>query len=70
MDNTISQEIGQKIRTARRAKDLSQQQVAELTGMKKAYYSRIERGEVSASIDKYIKILKALGLKFDDIIAL
>lgn len=69
MDNR-AQDIGQKIKTARRAKNLTQDQMAELTGMQKSYYGRIERGLINASIDKYIAILKVLGLKFDDIIKL
>lgn len=65
-----AKEIGQKLRTARRAKDLTQDQLAELSGMQKSYYARIERGEVNASIDKYVSILRVLGLKFEDIIKL
>ncbi len=69
MDNT-AQEIGQKIKTARRAKEITQQEMADRTGMAKSYYGRIERGDINASLDKYIKILKVLNLKFDDIIRL
>jgi transcriptional regulator with XRE-family HTH domain len=61
-------EIGGKIRTARRAKGITQQQVCDATGISKSYYSRIETGKISASIEKYAKILKFLGLKFEDII--
>ena len=40
------------------------------TGMAKSYYGRIERGDINASLDKYIKILKVLNLKFEDILKL
>lgn len=69
MEST-AKEIGQKIKTARRAKEITQQKMADRTGMAKSYYGRIERGDINASLDTYIKILKILNLKFDDIIRL
>ena len=69
MENS-AKEIGQKIRTARRAKDLSQSELAQRAGIATSYYARIERGEISASLDKYIAILKVLNLKFEDIITI
>ncbi len=63
-------EIGKKLRTARRAKDISQTQLAEMVGISDTSYARIERGEVNVTLKHFVKILKALNLKFEEIIPL
>lgn len=53
-----------KILTETREKShFTQEEVADAAGMKKNYYSRIERGEINVSYDKLKKIAEKLGLK-------
>jgi transcriptional regulator with XRE-family HTH domain len=66
--DTTAKEIGKKLKTARRAKDMTQTELADLVGLDVTSYARIERGEVNVSLDNFIKILKVLNLKLNDII--
>ena len=54
-------ELGQKIKTYRISKDMSQQDLAEKTGVSKRSISRMEQGE-SVQVDNMFKILLALDL--------
>lgn len=58
-----------KIRKIRRAKDLTQVQLAELSGVGRATIARYESGETTApSIDCMRKIAKVLGTTIDDLV--
>ena len=46
---------------ARKAKGLSQQQLADLTGVKQPAIARLENGNISPSIDTLNKLLIPLG---------
>ncbi len=54
-------ELGKKIKTYRIMKDMSQQDLADKTGVSKRSISRLEQGE-SVQVDNLFKILLALGL--------
>ena len=54
-------ELGQKIKTYRIMKELSQQDLEDKTGVSKRSISRLEQGE-SVQVDNLFKILLALGL--------
>ena len=54
-------ELGQKIKTYRIMKELSQQDLADKTGVSKRSISRLEQGE-TVQVDNLFKILLALGL--------
>ncbi|WP_342571476.1 helix-turn-helix transcriptional regulator [Paenibacillus sp. FSL R5-0749] len=53
--------IGERIRAIRKAKGLTQQQLAELSGLDDAYIGSVERGERNFSVDTLEKI--TIGLK-------
>lgn len=53
---------GTIIRDARREEGMTQQQLAERTGVKKSYISRIEGGTVEPSAGLFLAMLSALGL--------
>jgi transcriptional regulator with XRE-family HTH domain len=59
--------IGHRIRKIRELKNFTQEQVAEKLGMTISGYSRIEREEVSLSIDKLERIAEILGVSTVDI---
>ncbi|NVE93183.1 helix-turn-helix domain-containing protein [Vreelandella titanicae] len=52
--------IGKTIRAKRRANGLSQDRFALVAGIDRSYMGRIERGEVSITIEKLFRIAEAL----------
>jgi transcriptional regulator with XRE-family HTH domain len=64
----LRENVGKKIRKARRNKGLKQVEVAVEAGMSPSYYGKIERGVVNPSLEKLHKIIKSLGVKSSDIL--
>lgn len=56
-------ELGDILRGAREKAGLTQQEVADKSGMHVNYYARIERGEINTSYDKLRKISDVLKVK-------
>ena len=52
--------LGQNIRTARQEANISQEQLANLACLDRAYFGRVERGQVNVSALNLIKIAAAL----------
>lgn len=61
------QELGDKLRTARRKRGLTQVEVAEEAGIHANYYSKIERGEINTTFDKLMAIKRALKIKSSEV---
>jgi len=57
--------IGTRIMEIRKRKNLSQEQLAELAGLKQQNIARIELGKYSTGIDILGKIADALGCDID-----
>lgn len=55
--------VGDRIRAIRKAKGLTQQQLAELSNLDDAYIGAVERGERNFSIDTLEKIVTALKIQ-------
>ncbi|MRN54013.1 helix-turn-helix domain-containing protein [Paenibacillus monticola] len=55
--------VGDRIRAIRKAKGLTQQQLAELSNLDDAYVGSLERGERNFSIDTLQKIIIALRIQ-------
>jgi transcriptional regulator with XRE-family HTH domain len=53
--------IGQQLASAREAKGLTQQQVADLTGLQRPHIARAEGGRYNVGIDVLAKITAAIG---------
>ncbi|GLU54869.1 helix-turn-helix domain-containing protein [Dyadobacter frigoris] len=53
--------LGQMIRTARKERNLTQEQLGQLVGVQKAQISKLESSVNSASIDTILKVFKALN---------
>ncbi|MBR2565214.1 MAG: helix-turn-helix transcriptional regulator [Paenibacillus sp.] len=62
--------VGEQIRAIRKAKGLTQQQLAELSGLDDAYIGSVERGERNFSIDTLEKIIVGLNISFGDLTTL
>ena len=52
--------LGRMIKTARQERNLTQQQLGELVGVKKSQISKLESSTNSATIDTILKVFKAL----------
>ncbi len=56
-----------KLKAARAAKDLSQQQLAELVGVSRQTIHAIEKGDYNPTIRLCIAICRVLGCSLDDL---
>jgi HTH-type transcriptional regulator / antitoxin HipB len=52
--------LGKMIRTARQERNLTQEELGKLVGVKKAQISKLESSANSATIDTILKVFKAL----------
>ena len=55
--------LGQAIKTARQERNLTQEQLGELVGVKKAQISKIENSATDARFATILKVFKALDAK-------
>lgn len=63
MESSILIAIGRKIRAHREKRGLSQEEMAGLAGLDRAYYGGIERGERNVASLNLVKIASALKLE-------
>ena len=62
MVSEIAKQIGQRIRNYRVKLGLSQEKLAEFSGVHPTYIGQLERGEKNATLESIEKISKALNL--------
>ncbi len=67
MNNSTLIAIGRKIRAHREKRGLSQEEMADLAGLDRAYYGGIERGERNVASVNLVKIASALKLEVGDL---
>ncbi|MEU8756194.1 helix-turn-helix transcriptional regulator [Streptomyces chartreusis] len=60
--------IGDRIRAARLDANLTQERLAELSGMDRQTINRIEQGHASPLLDNLIRIADALGTPLADLV--
>lgn len=56
-----------RLKAARAAKDLSQQQLADLVGVSRQTINAIEKGDYNPTVNLCISICRALGLTLNDL---
>lgn len=61
VSNVILKNFGQRVRDLRKTKDISQEDLAYMADLDRAYLGRVERGEVNISLINISKISGALG---------
>lgn len=57
--------IGDMIKTARKKRKLTQEQLGELVGVKKAQISRLENSTGNVTLETVMRIFNALGAKIN-----
>ena len=62
MNQELALSIGSNIRETRKTKSISQEQLALLTTIDRSYLGRIERGEVSITVEKLYQISQTLNV--------
>ncbi len=67
MKSNINEEVGFNIRKIREERDLSQEELATLAGLHRAYVGQIERGEKNIGLKNLGKIASALRVQMGDL---
>ena len=57
--------VGQLILEARKQECMTQAELAEKIGANKSYISRIEKGQIEPGASTFLRIIEALGLRFE-----
>ena len=65
---TIRNKFGENVRELRRARGLSQEELAFRAGIHRNYLGGIERGERNPALDNISAIAKALGVDLSDLL--
>ena len=65
---TDNHAVGKRVRDARVAKGLTQEQLAELAGVSPTYISVVERGIKSPQLDTFVPLCNALGVSADSLL--
>lgn len=60
--------IGKRIKIARIRKEITQDQIANITGLSNPHISNIETGSTKVSLPTLIKIANALGVSVDELL--
>jgi transcriptional regulator with XRE-family HTH domain len=58
---TLREVFASNLRALRRAKDISQEELAGLAGLSRTYVSSVERADRNISVDNVGKLAEALG---------
>ncbi len=64
---TVQERFGEKVRRVRRARGLSQEELAHRAGVHRTYLGGIERGERNPSLKNMAGIAEALGVTLSDL---
>jgi XRE family transcriptional regulator, regulator of sulfur utilization len=65
MGDQISLKIGKRVRELRMERGLSQEELAEVSGVHRTYVGAIERGEKNITIKMALKLCKALDINLE-----
>jgi transcriptional regulator with XRE-family HTH domain len=65
--NDVLAKFGRKLRAIRTDKEISQEELAQRSGLHRTYVSSVERGERNISLVNIAKLAGALGVKPGDL---
>ncbi|MFC3860162.1 helix-turn-helix domain-containing protein [Deinococcus antarcticus] len=60
--------FGKKLRAARRAKDMTLEDLAEASGMNWSYISQVESGHRNIAVDNMWKLAQGLGVELKELL--
>ncbi|WP_135230608.1 helix-turn-helix domain-containing protein [Deinococcus fonticola] len=60
--------FGKKLRAARRAKDMTLEDLAEASGMNWSYISQVESGHRNIAVDNMWKLAQGLGVELRELL--
>lgn len=63
----ITKRFGERIRTLRKARGLSQEKFALLIDMDRTYYASVENGKRNVSINNIDKIARGFGVSLEEL---
>jgi len=63
----IVKRLGERLRKLRKERGLSQDQLAELSGLHTNYVGQVERGEKNLTIETLQKVVEGLGVSFEEL---
>ncbi len=66
--DTLSKEFGKKIKIERIKKEISQEKLAELSGLHRTTLGAIENGKCSPTLDSIARIASALNLTIPEML--
>ena len=69
-ESVILKTFGESLKRIREEKDLSQDAVAFIAGLSRSYYAEIEQGKRNVSLINISKIISALEVEFNRLLAL
>jgi transcriptional regulator with XRE-family HTH domain len=69
MASPLAVRFGRNLRRQRRRADLSQQELADLTGLHRVDIGRVERGEQLPRLDTILKVSAGVGASLCDLMA-
>ena len=64
---SVTEKFGQRIRTLREGRGLSQEQLAELSGLDRTYISGIERGIRNVALRNIVALAQALDVSLSEL---
>lgn len=64
-DNKYLKRFGKRVRYLREKKGISQEKLAEMTGLHRTYIGSVERGEKNIALKNMVKIAKKLGVTME-----
>ena len=67
MPNDVLFILGARLKAARKGRDLTQERLAELSGLSARHIANIEKGDVNPSFEALRTLVKTLGVSFDSI---
>lgn len=68
MSTQLSKYLGERLRTIRAQKGLTQEDVSKRAGTERGYYAKLEQGYTLPSLKLLEKILKVLDARFRDVL--
>ncbi|AFL83521.1 putative transcriptional regulator [Belliella baltica DSM 15883] len=64
----IKEKFGNRLKTLRKEKGLSQEELAEKSGLNRPYISGIEQGKRNVSLEVMEKLAEALGVGIEELV--